>query len=86
MTREEAIQWLEAMKSAYALPIETYEAIDMAIEALQTDLVPCKDCRHLLVVNSDNVYAVCQKFGYQFLSFEDDTRTHYCSWGERRKK
>lgn len=34
MTREEAIQWLEAMKSSYALPIETYEAIDMAIDAL----------------------------------------------------
>ena len=37
MTRKEAIQWLEAMKSAYALPIETYEAIDMAIEALNRE-------------------------------------------------
>ena len=37
MTREEAKQWLEAMKSAYALPIETYEAIDMAIEALHRE-------------------------------------------------
>ena len=40
MTREEAKQWLEAMKSSYALPIETYEAIDMAIEALSADVVP----------------------------------------------
>jgi rubrerythrin len=39
MTREEAKQWLEALKSAYALPIETYEALDMAIEALSADAV-----------------------------------------------
>lgn len=44
MTREEAKQWLEAMKSAYALPIETYEAIDMAIEALSADAEPKWNC------------------------------------------
>lgn len=34
MTREEAKQWVEAMKSTLALPLETYEAIDRAIDAL----------------------------------------------------
>lgn len=53
MTREEAKQWLEAMKSAYALPIETYEAIDMAIDALQTDAIPLEHHRKVLYKTVD---------------------------------
>ena len=51
----------------------------------QGELVRCKDCRHLDVWNLKNIYAVCSKHSITFEPFEDDTRTHFCSWGERRK-
>ena len=52
-------------------------------ESLQ-EVVRCKDCRHLDVWNLKNIYAVCSKHGITFEPFEDDIRTHFCSWGERR--
>lgn len=48
-------------------------------------VVRCKDCRHLDVWNLKNIYAVCSKHSITFEPFEDDTRTHFCSWGEKRK-
>lgn len=47
-------------------------------------VVRCKDCRYLDVWNLKNIYAVCSKHGITFEAFEDDTRTHFCAWGERR--
>ena len=49
-------------------------------------VVRCKDCRYLDVWNLKNIYAVCSKHGITFEPFEDDTRTHLCSWGERREE
>lgn len=50
MTREEAIKILKAIRVYECYPKsaseETKEAIDMAIEALQTNVVRCKDCKH----------------------------------------
>lgn len=45
MTKEEAKQWLKTMKSAYALPIEAYEALDFAIELLsaEDEWIPCSE-------------------------------------------
>lgn len=51
----------------------------------KVDVVRCKDCRHLDVWNLKNIYAVCSKHGITFEPFEDDTRTCFCSWGERSK-
>lgn len=43
MTREEARQRLEFLKGVYSVDTET--ALDMAIEALQCDVVEsCEDC------------------------------------------
>ena len=48
------------------------------------EVVRCKDCKHLTVVNKESVYARCEKTGYIFWSFETDTREHFCAYGERR--
>lgn len=95
MTREEAKQWLEAMKSSYALPIETYEAIDMAIEALSAEL-NCKKCaiKELWqATEKEDLVAVvrCKDCRHRDLfscpladnDFQKDD--DYCSWGERRE-
>lgn len=48
------------------------------------EVVRCKDCKHLRVLNGETLYAYCLKTKYSFLPFETDTRTHYCSFGEMK--
>lgn len=60
----------------------------IAIEKLPAaDVVPvlrCKDCKHLRVWNRKDIYAFCPKTNIVFLPFELDTRTFFCSLGERK--
>ena len=44
----------------------------------------CKDCKHLCVWNRKDIYAFCPKTNIVFLPFERDTRTFFCSYGERK--
>ena len=44
----------------------------------------CKDCKHLCVRNLKDIYAFCPKTNIAFLPFELDTRTFFCSYGERK--
>lgn len=85
MTREEAIEFVKeafiAWESEYRVPhedwTETYKARDMAIEALQTEVVRCKDCKYqneceevvLFEVTDDEV------IGH---------RVHWCSYGRSK--
>lgn len=50
------------------------------------ELIQCKDCKYLDVINSNAVYARCEKHGFEFLPFEDDTRECFCSWAERKEE
>ena len=50
------------------------------------EVVRCKDCKHLAVLNLPTVYAWCKKIHYSFIPFGTDTRTHFCSYGERKEK
>ena len=47
-------------------------------------VVRCADCVYCNVQNTKYLYAICQKHGIAFKPFEDDTRTHGCTWGERK--
>ena len=44
----------------------------------------CKDCKHLCVWNRKDLYAFCPKTNIAFLPFDKDTRTFFCSLGERK--
>ncbi len=44
----------------------------------------CKDCKHLCVWNRKDMYAFCPKTNIAFLPFEQDTRTFFCGFGERK--
>ena len=46
-------------------------------------VVRCKDCKYLNIINKAPLYAYCGKSNYIFHLFEEDTREHFCSWGER---
>lgn len=47
-------------------------------------VVRCKDCKHLCVWNRKDIYAFCPKTNIVFLPFEQDTRTFFCGFGERK--
>ena len=49
------------------------------------EVVRCKDCKHLEVINSREVYAKCRMTDLEFKPFDIDTRKHFCSYGERRE-
>ena len=56
-------------------------------DAPTVDAVPvvrCRECKHLNVLNSKELYAHCPKTNTVFLPFELDTREHFCSLGERK--
>ena len=44
----------------------------------------CNDCKHLCVWNRKDIYAFCPKTNIAFLPFEQDTRTFFCGFGERK--
>ena len=54
------------------------------IEDMPTiDIVRCNECEWLKVHNTKELYAECRKWHIRFYPFDEDTRTHGCSWGER---
>lgn len=44
----------------------------------------CENCKHLCVWNRKDIYAFCPKTNIVFLPFDKDTRTFFCSLGERK--
>lgn len=75
----------------YGSDREKYDAWDEIIDALENapaaDVAPvvrCKDCKHLCVWNRKDIYAFCPETNIVFLPFERDTRTFFCSLGERK--
>lgn len=67
---------------------DAFDAFDDALQDTATvDAVPvtrCKDCKHLCVWNRKDIYAFCPKTNIAFLPFEQDTRTFFCGYGERK--
>ena len=49
------------------------------------EVVRCRECKHLNVVNRKEIYAHCPKTNTVFLPFDLDTREHFCSLGERKE-
>lgn len=75
----------------YGTDREKYDELDEIIDALENipsaavaPVVQCKDCKHLCVWNRKDIYAFCSKTNIAFLPFELDTRTFFCSYGERK--
>lgn len=75
------------------VPVGAFVASLEAVAA-EVDMIPplddvapvvrCQECKHLNVVNNEKLYAHCPKTNTVFLPFQIDTRTHFCSLGERR--
>ena len=59
------------------------EELDKCKTVDAVPVVRCKDCKHLIVANKEDLYAYCPKMNTCFLPFRLDTREHFCSKGER---
>ena len=84
MTREEAIDVLKSYLMFDKSNPQIDKALDMAIEALQTDLVRCKDCRWY-----DNRYGdVCHnpRYGDGWANYSPPyvDEDYWCKDGERK--
>lgn len=85
MTREEAIKIIDCYDigfydlSGEKIPADKLaDAFDMAIEALQTEVVRCKDCRYRELDGEITHFYLCR---INERSVDDDD---YCAWGERK--
>lgn len=70
-------------RSAYEAVWKSARALKKIPAADVVSVVRCKDCKHLRVRNQKDIYAFCPKTGIVFWQFEKDTRTSFCSDGER---
>lgn len=71
----------KSLEIAYALlkkNVEDAPTVDAVV------VTRCKDCKHLRVWNRKDIYAFCPKTNIVFLPFDKDTRTFFCSLGERK--
>ncbi len=65
--------------------IEVDDSVPNAATAVDfVEVVRCKDCKYLLLINSPGIYAKCRMTDLEFKPFDIDTRKHFCSYGERR--
>ncbi len=87
MTKEQAIQILSTRDAHGVMCGYTSgvtEALDMAIEALQIDIVRCKDCKHWKDYECHCESASTDHEGGASYSLDRDAND-YCSFGEREK-
>lgn len=77
IVREEVKAERERIIKSLAKAINPQDAIEV---------VRCKDCKYLNIINKAPLYAYCGKSNYIFHLFEEDTREHFCSWGEKREE
>ena len=75
---------IKAAKHAWAKGLEPSQYIEALPAADVAPVVRCEDCKNLCVWNRKDMYAFCPKTNIAFLPFEQDTRTFFCGFGERK--
>ena len=65
---------------------KVYDKLNALPTADVVEVVRCKDCKYLDVLNGNEFYARCKQNGRLFDSFgNQDTRVCFCESGERMK-
>ena len=85
--RDEIIKAVKEAMCPMDYPSELRDSIARTIVSASEsiDIVHCSECKYCAVVNKDGIYALCLKYPFVFKLWEQDTRTHYCSYGERKE-
>ena len=56
------------------------------IDRLQkSNVVRCKNCEYLRIINDGKVYAKCLQTGFEFMPCGTDIEKHYCAFGKQKK-
>lgn len=74
----------DALYEADAVTMQGVKIINQFPAVNDVEIVRCRDCKHLNVLNRKELYAHCPKTNTVFLPFDLDTREHFCSLGERK--
>ena len=74
----------DALYEADAVTMQGIKIINQFPAVNAVEVVRCRDCKHLNVLNRKELYAHCPKTNTVFLPFDLDTREHFCSLGERK--
>ena len=91
--REDAIEAVKEMSENYTGKgkRDYHPHIDFVVDELKylpsadvVEGIKCSECEFLRIYNTKDLYARCTKWDINFFPFETDTRTHGCSWGERK--
>ena len=83
----DADKFILALMDASLSSVDEDTILDLVDSVPTVDAVivtRCKDCKHLCVWNRKDIYAFCPKTNIVFLPFERDSRTFFCSFGERK--
>lgn len=81
----DALNWRYIPLTIQPEEFVTKSDIEKAPTTDVVEVVRCKDCHHLEILNGENYYARCKQHGRLFDSFGNaDTRTWFCADGERR--
>ena len=83
----DADKFILALMDASLSSVDEDTILDLVDSVPTVDAVivtRCKDCKHLCVWNRKDIYAFCLKTNIVFLPFDKDTRTFFCSLGERK--
>lgn len=81
MTKEQAIMYLKTMQGICAPgDMMAKEAVKMAVEALQTEVVRCKECANCLHYDdeTENEWPWCT------INTRPTSEEDFCSFGERK--
>ena len=64
---------------------EVVNMLDSAPTVPAEIVVHCENCQHIHVLNTSEIYAICDKTNFVFQPFGVDTREFGCLYGERRE-
>lgn len=79
-------EWWESEAKAKEFKEIFDEIIDAQPTAAVVEVVRCKDCKHLEIINGPHIYARCNLHEFPIISFGViDTREWFCADGERRE-
>ena len=77
------IQDLVSKRGFY--PVIVKCAVEQAPTVPAEVIVHCENCQHIHVLNTSEIYAICDKTNFVFQPFGVDTREFGCPYGERRE-
>ena len=64
---------------------EVVNMLDSAPTVPAEVVVHCENCQHIHIINTSEIYAMCDKTNFIFQPFGVDTREFGCTYGERRE-